>query len=252
MLKYEIEELINDYANLKISRKKLINQISFEEYVKYSSKINRAEEYRSMTVKDRNLEVVYIHGSSGSGKTTLAKYLSEQLGFDYFVSGSGDDILDSYDKEECIILDDFRAGSMKFMEVLKFLDNNTNSSVKSRYNNKDISNCKIIFITTVIKPSELYKSFSSDEGVNEPAKQFYRRIGNYYYEIFEDGSINKLSAETGATLGLTIGNMNDIFKKLGINPKANTKKSLLEKFETTTNALPKGLVEVQSTIDDIF
>ena len=38
MLKYEIEELINDYANLKISRKKLINQISFEEYVKYSSK----------------------------------------------------------------------------------------------------------------------------------------------------------------------------------------------------------------------
>ena len=89
-------------------------------------------------------------------------------------------------------------------------------------------------------------------GVNEPAKQFYRRIGNYYYEIFEDGSINKLSAETGATLGLTIGNMNDIFKKLGINPKANTKKSLLEKFETTTNALPKGLVEVQSTIDDIF
>ena len=179
MLKYEIEELINNYANLKISRKKLINQISFEEYVKYSSKINKAEEYRSMTVKDRNLEVVYIHGSSGSGKTTLAKYLSEQLGFDYFVSGSGDDILDSYDKEECIILDDFRAGSMKFMEVLKFLDNNTNSSVKSRYNNKDISNCKIIFITTVIKPSELYKSFSSDEGVNEPAKQFYRRIGNY-------------------------------------------------------------------------
>ena len=121
-----------------------------------------------------------------------------------------------------------------------------------RYNNKDISNCKIIFITTVIKPSELYKSFSSDEGVNEPAKQFYRRIGNYYYEIFEDGSINKLSAETGTTLGLTIGNMNDIFKKLGINPKANTKKSLLEKFETTTNALPKGLTEVQSTIDDIF
>ena len=86
----------------------------------------------------------------------------------------------------------------------------------------------------------------------EPAKQFYMRIGNYYYEIFEDGSINKLSAETGATLGLTIGNMNDIFKKLGINPKANTRKSLLEKFETTTNALPKGLVEVQSTIDDIF
>ena len=55
MLKYEIEELINNYANLKISRKKLINQISFEEYVKYSSKINKAEEYRSMTVKDRNL-----------------------------------------------------------------------------------------------------------------------------------------------------------------------------------------------------
>ena len=57
-----------------------------------------------MKIKERNLEVVYITGGSGSGKTLSAKYFAEKFGYDSFVSGSGDDFLDGYDKEECLII----------------------------------------------------------------------------------------------------------------------------------------------------
>jgi len=72
---------------------------------------------------------------------------------------------------------------MKFAELLKMLDNNTNSSVRSRYYNKDISNCKLIVLTSIMKPDELYSFFKDDSGESnqEPIEQFYRRIKHHFY-----------------------------------------------------------------------
>ena len=138
-----IEREIDNYANLRITKKQFYSKLQsvdngFELYHDKYSSITKAEKYRANILKERNLEVIYVCGPSGSGKTTFGKYLAAKLNYDPFVSGSGDDFLDGYDKEECIILDDFRAGTMKFSELLKFIDNNTGSSVKSRYYNKDI------------------------------------------------------------------------------------------------------------------
>lgn len=226
----DLENLIDDYGELRISKKQLMSHLTHRDYQQLSSKIKKAQEYRSLKQIDRKLEVVYINGKSGSGKTVLGKYLADKLHFDYFVSGSGDDILDGYDKEECIILDDFRAGSMRFMEVLKFLDNNTNSSVKSRYYNKDISNTKLIIITSVIKPQDLYSMFKTDEGVQEPAKQFYRRLNNIYYQIDDNGEIKAIDIDTDMYKGYTLGNINTIFKELNINVDKPLENSLLKKF----------------------
>ena len=231
----ELLRLIDDYGNLKCSRKRLYESMEFAQYStpKIRSKIKAAEEFRMRKVSERNLEVIYITGASGSGKTTAAKYYSNKLGYDYFVSGGGDDILDGYDKEECIILDDFRAGSMRFMEVLKLLDNNTNSSVHSRYNNKDISNCKLLIITSIVAPGQLYLKLQ-DSDSKEPAEQFYRRL-RYRYFIIENNiiaeySINKESISKAT--GKTIGNILDIFKSLNIDPSTKQKTSLLDAFTT--------------------
>lgn len=225
----ELMQLVLDYGDLKISKKQLMSQLDSADYMSLASKIKKAAEFRSNKIVDRNLEVVYVTGPSGSGKTVLAKYLADKLHFDYFVSGSGDDFLDKYDKEECIILDDFRASSMRFMEVLKFLDNNTNSTVRSRYYNKDISNTKLIVITSVVQPSELYTMFQHDDN-QEPVKQFYRRIGNRYFEINDKtGDIYEVDCYTLRETGNTLGNINDIFKELNINVN-KTKSSLLDKF----------------------
>ena len=227
-------QLLNSYATLNISKKQFYKAMEENPsiFIKERSKISAAEKLRASIIKDRNLEVVYITGSSGSGKTTAAKYFSDKLNYDYFVTGSGDDILDGYDKEECLILDDFRAGSMKFMEVLKMLDNNTNSSVKSRYNNKDLSNCKLIVITSVFKPNELYKVIQDGDN-EEPVEQFYRRLKHHFFMINEDKEITeyKLKIDGITTTGKCLGNMNTIYEELGIDPNKVDDTSLLDVFK---------------------
>lgn len=230
----EFPKLLNEYATLKISKKQFYSIMEENPtiFIKERSKIAAAEKLRASIIKERNLEVVYFTGASGSGKSTAAKYFATKLNYDYFVTGSGDDILDGYDKEECLILDDFRAGSMKFMEVLKMLDNNTNSSVKSRYNNKDLSNCKLIVITSVFKPNELYKVLQDEEN-EEPVEQFYRRLKHHFYLIGEDKEISEYTLKVGEirTTGKCLGNMNTIYEELGIDPNKVDDTSLLDIFK---------------------
>lgn len=183
-----LHQVFYDYGQCKISKRQLMD------YLKGSGKIAKLIHENHSLYKhmkdlrqdlishDRNLEVVYITGASGTGKTTAAKWLAEKLHYDYFVSGSGEDILDGYDKEECIILDDYRASVMSFSELLKFLDNHTNSSVKSRFKNKDISMCKLIIITSIYPPEELYVNIAKSEN-QEPLEQLLRRLKHKHYEV---------------------------------------------------------------------
>ena len=119
-----------------------------------------------------NKEVIYVCGDSGCGKTTYAKWLA----FDsypkdeIFISSSSNDILYGYNGEKCIILDDLRDDAMKFADLMKFLDNNTSSSVKARYNNKQMARCEMIIITSIKEPYELYLS------LDETKIQLYRRL----------------------------------------------------------------------------
>lgn len=221
----QVDNWIADYANLKISRKQLYEKLSWELYDMNEKSINKAEKYRSYNLQKRNLEVLYITGLSGSGKTTYAKYLASLKHFDYFVSGSGEDFLDGYDKEECIILDDFRGGTMKFSELLKMLDNNTNSSVRSRYYNKDISNCKLMIITSIFQPNELYGFMSKNddedddkEKMKEPCEQLYRRLKHHFLKI-EDDIIREYEVRDTTIRYKEViwGKISTIFKELGID-----------------------------------
>ena len=246
MMYRDMYALINAYAELKISKKRLFTYLTFKDYgnSKIRTQIKAAQEYRALKIAQRNLEVVYISGSSGSGKTTFARFLAQKLNFDEFVSGSGDDILDGYDKEEALILDDFRAGSMRFMEVLKMLDNNTNSSVKSRYNNKDLSNCKLIVITSIKAPKDLYSKLQED-GSDEPAEQFYRRLKHHYFNIEKTGEIVEYSLNADSFNDLTgrsLGKMSDVYNAMGIVPTAADSISMLNDFYTKRD--PQPLEEV--------
>jgi hypothetical protein len=73
-------------------------------------------------------------------------------------------------------MDDMRGNSFSFSDLLKMLDNNTTSSVKSRYNNKSICRCEVIYITSSIPLSQFYDNASN---INESYKQLYRRVKNY-------------------------------------------------------------------------
>ena len=183
-----IEQALYDYGDLKIYKNTLINDYlnSAEVYSRYEKLFKKMTDYRILKVGKREMKVIYICGQSGSGKTTLAKFLAEENNYDYFVSGSGTDFLDGYDKEECIILDDFRSDSLTPSELFKLCDNHTNSSVKARYKNKDISNCKMLIITSIKAPQLLYPW----EQMQEPFTQFARRLNYTYLTILNGGIID--------------------------------------------------------------
>lgn len=120
----------------------------------------------------RQIEVVLIYGNTGTGKTTLAKLLAEAEGKDYYISASGADPMGDYMGEKVLILDDVREETFTFLEWLKLLDNNTNSAIRSRYNNKYFTG-DTIYITSASNPVMWFLN------INENRAQFYRRITQF-------------------------------------------------------------------------
>lgn len=173
--KKEIVELIKNGV---------IKEYNFYEYVdefeneKYDKIIKIAFNHRLLKLQrggaDRTMEVIYITGDSGSGKTTLAKYMAESKKLSYYISSSSNDILGDYKGEDVIVLDDLRTESLKMADLLKMLDNNTKSTVKSRYRNKFLE-CKMIIITSVWTINQFHAEYYNN--IKEPIKQLKRRIG---------------------------------------------------------------------------
>lgn len=190
----KVSRYIYEYANFQMTKKQLFKALDFVDYDKNIQKINNATKYRNELSRngERDMKVIYICGEAGSGKTTLAKFLANNLGFDYFVSGSGADLLDGYDNEEVIILDDLRGDAFNKAELFKLLDNNTGSAVKSRYYNKVINHCRILIITSIKRPYQLYDWTKDEE--NEPAKQFYRRL-SYAYLYIDGDDIKEVAVD---------------------------------------------------------
>lgn len=218
--KKRIEQALYDYGDLKMSKNTLLSDFlnSAEIYSRYEKLFRKMGDYRNLKVGKREMKVIYICGQSGSGKTTLAKFLANENFYDVFVSGSGSDFLDGYDKEECIVLDDFRSDILTPAELFKLCDNHTNSSVKARYKNKDISNCKLLIITSIHEPQLLYNW----EQMQEPFKQFARRLNYTYLRILDGGLIDGCILDKNEPLKKTVQhkqcpyNMDHVFKALRI------------------------------------
>ena len=165
---------LNEY---NISTCGLIDSI---EYMTYLPEIKKLFEFYRKQLKEkyntegRNMKVIYIQGDKGTGKTSYAKELAKKKGLSFFVSSSSNDILDGYEGQQCVILDDLRSTGMQFADLLKLLDNNTSSSFKSRYYNKTLF-CELIIITTVKDIDTFYQNVFLDD---EPKGQFFRRCEN--------------------------------------------------------------------------
>lgn len=155
----------------------IYEHVTMDEYVIYERRIKTCFDYRTeklLSRGDRMMECVYIWGDSATGKTSYAKDTCEQMHQPYFVSSGSNDVLDGYKGQPCIILDDLRPSCMGLSDLLKMLDNNTSSSVKSRYKNKAIE-CEKIIITTTLPIEKFFDGvFESD---NETSVQLQRRCG---------------------------------------------------------------------------
>ena len=181
-----------------------INTLPISEKAKAYTMLEKLWKIHCQTLSlktDRELEVVFIQGKAGTGKTYYAKKMLNSMGYDFAISSSSNDPFQDYLGQKAIILDDFRDkdGSyddvgFSFADFLKIIDNNTMSSVKSRFTNK-VFNGKMIVITT---PKPLCYWYTQQRmAKDDDLKQLYRRISLYvvveketiflYNEIGEDG-----------------------------------------------------------------
>lgn len=135
---------------------------------------------------DRKMEVMFICGKGGTGKTYYAKKLLKSMGYDYCVSSSSNDPFQDYLGQKAMILDDLRDNSFAFEDLLKILDNNTVSSVQSRFNNK-VFNGVLIIITSSVPLRYWYRIQYGDQF--DTLIQLYRRIGCYVEVTKEEISV---------------------------------------------------------------
>ena len=127
---------------------------------------------------NRDIEVVFIYGEAGTGKTTYAKKMLERLNLDFAISSSSNDPLQDYMGQKAFILDDLRDETFEFNDLLKMLDNNTRTSVKSRFENK-VFNGKMIVITSPVPINRWYKGLNTRNTYYDKLDQLYRRISTY-------------------------------------------------------------------------
>lgn len=238
----EVNNTILLYSNLEISYNKLWKSLTPQQRMTYKKQIDRATEVRNTNIKvegKRNMKVLYIYGQTGAGKTTLAKWICDEiLEVDYYVSSSSNDIMQDYLGQKAIILDDFRSDNLSFSDMLKFLDNHTQSTVKSRYYNKAID-CEYIIITTTQPLIEQYPEVKFDDKL-----QFYRRISEMY--CINNGTItfHKLDIEQSRIIKrLTI----DEGYTLDITPK-----EIIQLYQITKKALPSVFSMMQKGIDNTY
>jgi hypothetical protein len=216
-----VNEAILKYSNGEMTYNKLWQLLTPKQRMTYKRQIDRAIEVRNTNIKlqgRREMKVLYIYGATGLGKTTMAKWLCDKiLEIDYYISSSSNDILQDYLGQEAIILDEFRPTDLSFSDMLKLLDNHTNSTAKSRYYNKAID-CKYLIITTTQSISDIY-----NEETLRDRLQLFRRISEIYYitdkgitahEIDIQKSIesNSVAITIGKTLPITPAEMIEFYR----------------------------------------
>ena len=130
---------------------------------------------------DRRLDVMFITGKAGTGKTYYAKKLLTSMGFDFSVSSSSNDPFQDYLGQNALILDDLRDNSFSFQDFLKITDNDTQSSISSRFHNKVFLG-KVIVVTSSVPLKFWYQDLRYSK--LEELQQLYRRI-TCYVEVKE-------------------------------------------------------------------
>jgi len=192
---YDIKEVVANFdVGTEIVKSKILGDFdnySFAQQLQYVDSLPIGEKLSAMNQlkklweirckilslnSDRKINVLFFCGKSGTGKTYHAKKFLEKKNIDYCVSSSSNDPFQDYMGQKAIILDDLRDEAFEFEDLLKILDNNTASSVRSRFSNK-VFNGKMIVITSTVPLHYWYWAFRSDH--SDTLDQLYRRITSY-------------------------------------------------------------------------
>lgn len=135
-----------------------------------------AMKYKKVPMKWYDKQVRWFWGPTGTGKTRTA---IEEAGEGVWRNNSGSlKWFDGYDNQEHVIFDDFRSSWAAFSYFLNLLDGYpVNVEIKGGHR---LFAPKIIWITSPLHPSEVYK-LDHDKNKDGSLKQLMRRITEIRY-----------------------------------------------------------------------
>lgn len=159
------------------TKKDLLSHDMVMTYWKHKTLLDRALQVRnqSLVVDPPNCVTYYIQGKSGSGKTSYARALADQKHpNDNSMASAGNDPLQDYLGEKCLIIDEFRPQDYQLQDLLALLDPyHRQRTHKSRYYNKPLAT-QLIIITSVMPLDDVIAYYT--DYTKEDPKQIRRRI----------------------------------------------------------------------------
>ena len=177
--KADLDKKINQILIGKLTQKDLLKLENIVYYHENYQKLNRAIQLRiqSLRYNAPRCKTIYVQGKSGTGKTTFAQKLADQKYPDSNVFASaGNDPLQDYTGEKCLIFDDWRPQQYELPDLLAMLDPEYRQRThKSRYINKPLAT-ELIILTSSIELEKAIQYYTNDGLNNEDPKQIRRRI----------------------------------------------------------------------------
>ena len=184
-LEIEKSKILGNFEKYSYAEQlKYVDSLAISEKAKAFSQLEKLWRLQCQCLSlntDRNINVVFVCGKAGAGKTYYAKKLLNSFGFDYCISSSSNDPFQDYLGQKGMILDDLRYMDFELSDLLKILDNNTASSVKSRFANK-VFNGEMIVITSSVPLRYWYPQYRYNK--DDTLDQLYRRV-NFYVKVDE-------------------------------------------------------------------
>lgn len=245
-------QILGDFENFSYAQQlDYVNSLPISEKTAAFSKLEKLWKIRCQWLSlqsDRNIDVMFICGKGGTGKTYYAKKFLSSMNLDFCISSSSNDPFQDYLGQKAIILDDLRDKTYERLDdLLKILDNNTVSSVKSRFANK-VFNGEIIVITSSVPLRYWYREYRDSRF--DTLDQLYRRIGCYVEMTFDEITVfNDGVDEKGNPKGLgrifkngLAGRQKEEHKKMDFN-------SVFEKICTDQPLNVENVVPEQRKMD---
>lgn len=171
--------------------KELYLNLTAKQTSEVTSAFKRAEEMRyasaARLIREHKFVkgVIYISGpNGGDGKTALAMALADaladQYGWNYDVLTDCEHLFDDYHGSEIAIFDELRPHKKITPQVLlTALDNNHASPQGKRYHNIASFAPRVIIITSIYSPYQLWDETLKLCNIDDKAGQFIRRIGKW-------------------------------------------------------------------------